>query len=114
MPIRLPLMAALIELVTNSVLRRRQPRAHPHVAVLRDRLVGFLRRGGAAGLAGVFRGFEGVSVGEGLVGVGGERWEEGGDGVAVGVEEGGHGGNREGGGRGVGGRTYLMVSILSD
>ena len=68
MHIRLPLMTALIDLIADGVLRRAQPGAHAHIVVFRDRLVGFLRYGCAAGLALVFYGLDGVSVGW-LVGV---------------------------------------------
>ena len=63
MHIRLPLMTALIDLIANGILRRAQPGAHAHIVVFRDRLVGFLRHGCAAGLALVLYGLDGVSVG---------------------------------------------------
>jgi hypothetical protein len=63
MHIRLSLMTALIDLVADSVLRGAQPGAHAHIIVFRDRLVGFLRYGCAAGLALVLYGLDGVSVG---------------------------------------------------
>ena len=70
MYIRLPLMTALIDLVADGVLRRAQPGAHAHIVVFRDRLVGFLRYGCAAGLALVLYGLDGVSVGGSVGGFG--------------------------------------------
>ena len=42
MYICLPLVTSLIDLIADSVLRGAQPGAHAHIAVFRDRLVGFL------------------------------------------------------------------------
>lgn len=62
MPIRLPLMTALTHLIRHGILRRAEPGAHAHVAVLRDGLVRFFGGGGPTSLAFVFDGFHGVSV----------------------------------------------------
>ena len=62
MHIRLPLMTTLTHLIRHGILRRAEPGAHAHIAVLRDGLVRFFGGGGPAGLAFVFDGFYGVSV----------------------------------------------------
>jgi hypothetical protein len=67
MPISLPLMTRLIDLIRHGVLRRAEAGAHAHVAVLGDGLVRFFGGCGSAGLALVFDGFHGVSVVEGAV-----------------------------------------------